>query len=565
MIDATLPEPINSRLDASEDLPDITCDMSNHEEVEYLIKQNITDKQRSSWQLTPERYKKILELVSLRGLLPRDTAVREKLENHPGVIACRSRLEFAMKQYAAQMLSLKENQVFNCQINKSLYSFSVANADEKSRTLLLQLYTDPRLMPYATQLALGQRSIPPEVMDLLPDLDPDDSPKCLGVYFIVVIINFFKAAMITERTDQKHPQHAIYAGSAISDDGFARRIPNHEAQLQLGWKEVVKGFFAGNPSILRVHLAMAKHDSKYSYKWAYQLPAIDDSQLRPLARMSVALLEAIVIGEGTLGDHISGRLPRIKSQSHVLSKRMRRNGTSPFDGWTGLNSVSPAFQDTNPGFHISLLMGNSSRIWQPLTKHYEDKHELYLERDVAERLDEQFRPNRDESNIPGVELVRMIYAKVLESYGQKYVLGAGLSGDRNKAIALTAIIQQANKDGLINGPTTNGRYEMSGGTIDWERASHRAQNLVPAEDMSSHTPEILGLVFQRCKLRMFGQRSLLDECLTGQNFHKIISKQFSDLSENSFGLTLCSLTTPNNPHRLQLNVWVEVSLCGFSI
>lgn len=73
------------------------------------------------------------------------------------------------------MLSVKDKHVGSCRINRILYFFSVVNADEKSSALLLQFYTDPRLMPYATQLAFGERSIPPEIMELLPELDPADT------------------------------------------------------------------------------------------------------------------------------------------------------------------------------------------------------------------------------------------------------------------------------------------------------------------------------------------------------------------------------------------------------
>lgn len=162
--------------DATEDLPPITYDMSNENEVEDLINQKMTKEQRNFWQLTSKRLEKILELACLGSLLPRDTAVREELENDHAVTECRRRIEFAIEQHAAQMLSLETIQVHTCGINRALYLFSVANADKKSRSLLLRLYTDPRLMPYVTQFAFGQRSVPPEVMDLLPDLDPGNAP-----------------------------------------------------------------------------------------------------------------------------------------------------------------------------------------------------------------------------------------------------------------------------------------------------------------------------------------------------------------------------------------------------
>ncbi|KAI9854584.1 MAG: hypothetical protein M1813_000935 [Trichoglossum hirsutum] len=158
--------------DATEDLPPITCDISNENEIEDLINQKMTKEQRNFWQLTSKRLEKILELACLGGLLPRDTVVREELENDRAVTECRRRIEFAIEQHAAQMLSLETTQVHTCGISRTLYLFSVANADKKSRSLLLRLYTDPRLMPYVTQFAFGQRSVPPEVMDLLPDLDP---------------------------------------------------------------------------------------------------------------------------------------------------------------------------------------------------------------------------------------------------------------------------------------------------------------------------------------------------------------------------------------------------------
>src|SRR5947208_7954139 len=110
----------------------------------------MTKEQRNFWQLTSKRLEKILELACVGGLLPCDTAVREELENDHAVTECRRRIEFAIEQHAAQMLSLETIQVHTCGISRTLYLFSVANADKKSRSLLLRLYTDPRLMPYVT-------------------------------------------------------------------------------------------------------------------------------------------------------------------------------------------------------------------------------------------------------------------------------------------------------------------------------------------------------------------------------------------------------------------------------
>lgn len=69
---------------------------------------------------------------------------------------------------------------------------------------------------------------------------------------------------------------------------------------------------------------------------------------------------------------------------------------------------------------------------------------------------------------------------------QKSVVTLDHPDDQNKAIALTAIIRQANQDGLISSPSATGRYELSEGCIDWERTSHKAQRLAPEADMSSY-------------------------------------------------------------------------------
>lgn len=78
-LDANIP--LADHLNVGEDLPDITRDMSDSQEVEYMVKQRITDGQRSIFQLSPEWYSRIVELVSLQGLPARHTAIREELEN----------------------------------------------------------------------------------------------------------------------------------------------------------------------------------------------------------------------------------------------------------------------------------------------------------------------------------------------------------------------------------------------------------------------------------------------------------------------------------------------------
>ncbi|KAH0562674.1 hypothetical protein GP486_002646 [Trichoglossum hirsutum] len=446
--------------DATEDLPPITCDISNENEIEDLINQKMTKEQRNFWQLTSKRLEKILELACLGGLLPRDTVVREELENDRPVTECRRRIEFAIEQHAAQMLSLETTQVHTCGISRTLYLFSVANADKKSRSLLLRLYTDPRLMPYVTQFAFGQRSVPPEVMDLLPDLDPGNAPYWLGIYFIVVTKTLSETTMTTQKTNLKHLEHAIYTGSATSDKGFEARIPQHEALGQLELKELRSRYGRGDPLVLNVHLTMAQPGSKYSFKWGYQLPVIDDPELRPIARLSVVLLEAIFIGMGTLGDKTTGRRPRLKSQSHVLSRRMLRHETLLFKGWTGLNLMSPSFQKTDSGFTTPLPLTLYTSVLQYLEKHYMDTHELRLDMHLAESISERFGLYSYAKRKLRISYVREMYAKVLEIYGQKYLTGLR-SSDQKNATALAAIFQQANEDGLVKGPTTDGKYEIN--------------------------------------------------------------------------------------------------------
>jgi hypothetical protein len=151
-----------------------------------------------------------------------------------------------------------------------------------------------------------------------------------------------------------------------------------------------------------------------------------------------------------------------------------------------------------------------------------DTHELRLDMHLAESISEQFELYSYAKRKLRISYVREMYAKVLEMYGQKHLTGLR-SSDQKNATALAAIFQQANEDGLVKGPTTDGKYEINVAPMDWQRASHRARNLAPSEN---HTPNILKRVFQTCHFRIGGRRSVVDELLVVKNFHKMLSMPF---------------------------------------
>jgi hypothetical protein len=122
---------------------------------------------------------------------------------------------------------------------------------------------------------------------------------------------------------------------------------------------------------------------------------------------------------------------------------------------------------------------------------------LYLEKKCAEEIAEKF--NLSDGVRTLAQFTRSIYAKVLESSGQKYLTGAGLPGDRDTAIALTAIVQQAHEDGILQG-LTDGKFQLKG-QIDWAQTKNKAQMLVPPTERSTYTSDFLKGVFGNYNFR----------------------------------------------------------------
>jgi hypothetical protein len=103
-------------------------------------------------------------------------------------------------------------------------------------------------MAYTTQSIFGQQSVPPEALDMHPDLDPNDAPELFGIYFIIV--NILQEA--------RKPKNSIYTGSATSKTGFASRISSHRQIAALGFHEIATRRLYGDPTVLRVHFEMPK-------------------------------------------------------------------------------------------------------------------------------------------------------------------------------------------------------------------------------------------------------------------------------------------------------------------
>ena len=531
-VDEDIKQPPSSICDTREEhlnkvLPELTIDMSDSYAVEGKIKERISNQQRKQFSLDSERLEKIFDAISFRRFPVRNESIREDLDILPAVVAFRKRLDFAIEQMAAQLLSIKNSEVRHLAINSSLYAFTVANADAKSRNLLIQIFTDPRLMPYVTQMALGTQNISPQIIERLPSLDPLDYTECLGVYFIT--IKSENSTLANQRDMcQELSESMIYTGSAISDHRFASRIRQHEVSAQLVWHESRRCWgLPGKP--LRVHRLMAHPESSYCYRWLYQVPVIDDPELRPLLRMCVALLECIFISEGSLSTHIRGFGSELRHLSLVLSSRLQLNHTPLFNGWQGLNAISPLFQRTNPGFNEKVTVGPKNIIWQHLIEYYEQHRELYLSRDAAEKIATQLRHSLDSLHLSTTVLrhlyVRGLYYRILSSYGHKLGSYCMLPDDPERALVLAAVIQQSHEHGLIIGPTSDGNYALLEGLIDWERIRNRVLRLAPTVDFSLLTPAKIECIFRYyTKSTDIDRYNLFDAFMAGENLEKVLGK-----------------------------------------
>ncbi|KAL9633978.1 MAG: hypothetical protein Q9164_004369, partial [Protoblastenia rupestris] len=136
-IDKDIEQPPSSICDTREKhltkvLPELTVDISDSYAVEGKIKERISSQQRKQFSLDSERLEKIFDAISFRGFPVRNKSIREDLDILPAVAAFRKRLDFVIKQMAAQMLSIKNSKVRHLAINNSLYAFTVANVDAKS-------------------------------------------------------------------------------------------------------------------------------------------------------------------------------------------------------------------------------------------------------------------------------------------------------------------------------------------------------------------------------------------------------------------------------------------------
>lgn len=353
--------------------------------------------------------------------------------------------------------------------------FCIANADQKSRDLLLDIFTHPSITPYHTQYILGQRQWTTEMFDELTKLNFDATNQFVTTY-IGVALDY------------------LYCGSATSlvprgrRMGESRRMKQHFMTLQRGQEEIVRRRREGDHACLYIHEKMGFSDGKWFFAPLFRFPVNADDPSR-LDKSALAYfgenIGMMFLGTGKRDPMVRNSANRSLAELSRLISLKLRSKSLPTPPWKGSNLVLPMLQSARPMWNM--LSGRVVEAVKPtpeLIKSLQDRfqrtHQPWISSVTCDRI---LRHHDQNTGATNYETVRKLYSEVLDQHGleyqnmhQKYL--------RQMSILYVAIIGQVEDAGVATFNEDTQRYKFSVDDLDWDDVSARAQALVSDDEKS---------------------------------------------------------------------------------
>jgi hypothetical protein len=373
------------------------------------------------------------------------------------------------------------------------WQWMVANSSPEKQALLLELYTDPRIVSYKLQYIFGQQKWKPKMFKKLGSIDTENIAKMddvWGVYDIEIIITLPDGRRVYIR----------YTGSATGGYGthgfigISDRIFNgHEHCISLGLEEVMRRRDEGHTRTLFVHELCLLPGATYVYYRIGTFPVIEEAgSLQRQSKHLVNFLESSVIN---YENNIDLRLPRSRfiNCSRELAKKLRPQNM-PKVPWLGANREYP-FSQLMSVINCNLIP--NSKMRSVLESHFERFGKTYLEESDCLEIQRQLAVK-----CPGVPFTKAH----VRSYFNRMIRIMGIPFSYLFEVKfldyfplLAAIKPYLIKYGYVSGPV-DGFYQYDrrqGKPFEWDRIAADAQSLAPASKKQYYTTQTCRLLWPK--------------------------------------------------------------------
>jgi hypothetical protein len=378
-------------------------------------------------------------------------------------------------------------------INVLKWQWMVVNSSPEQQALLLELYTDPRIVSYKLQYIFGQQEWKRKMFKKLGSIDIENIAKMddvWGVYDIEIIVTLPDGRRVYIRyTGSATGGHGTHGFIGISD----RIFNGHEHSISLGLEEVMRLRDQGHSRTLFVHELCLLPGATYAYYRIGTFPIIEEAgNLQNQSKLLVNFLESSVI---TYENNIDLRVPRslFTNGSRELVKKLRPQNM-PKVPWLGANREYP-FNQNMPFANYNLIPNLKMRL--VLESHFERFGKTYLEESDCLEVQRQLAVE-----CPGLtftkERVRSYFNRMIRIMGIPF---SNLSEVKflDYFPLLAAIKPYLKKHGYVSGPI-DGFYQYDrrlGKRFEWGQIAAHAQSLAPAEKKQLYTTQSVRVLWPR--------------------------------------------------------------------
>jgi hypothetical protein len=390
-------------------------------------------------------------------------------------------------------------------INILKWQWMVANSSPEKQALLLELYTDPRIVSYKLQYIFGQQEWKPKMFKKLGSIDIENIAQMddvWGVYDIEIIVTLPGGRRVYIRyTGSATGGHGTHGFIGISD----RIFNGHEHSISLGLEEVMRLRDEGHARTLFVHELCLLPGATYAYYRIGTFPIIEEAgNLQHQSKHLVNFLESSVI---TYENSIDLRVPRSRLINCRELVKMLRPQNMPKVPWLGANREYPFNQPMSLA-NYDLIPNLKMRL--VLESHFERFGKTYLEESDCLEVQRQL----------AVECPGLTFTKArVRSYFNRMIKIMGIPFSHLFEVKfldyfplLVAIKPYLIKYGYVSGPI-DGFYQYDRRQrkpFEWDRIAADAQLLVPDSKKQLYTTQSVRLLWPQIHMS-HGHRIFFEE------------------------------------------------------
>ncbi|RGP59730.1 hypothetical protein FLONG3_11109 [Fusarium longipes] len=351
-------------------------------------------------------------------------------------------------------------------IMKVFVMFCIANADQKSRDLLLDIFTHPSITPIHVQYILGQDVWAADMFDEIPRLGFDAINRFVTTYIGVAHVS---GSIVY-----------FYCGSATSllpranRIGEARRMKHHYMTMDRGEEEIIRRRREGDHACLYIHEKMGQSNGNWFFVPLFRF-SINSDDPSSIAKSALAYMgenmAMVFLGTGK-------KEPVTRKMNLTL-----RSSSLPDPPWNGSNLVLPMLQASRPMWHmlrgrVTKRVERTPDLMNCLREHYNNTNQPWVSVVTCRRILQENSQDTGETNY---KTLQTFYSEVLAEHGMQYQNMHQIYL-RRLAILYVAIIGEVEAAGNATFDEATQRYGFSATDLNWEGVSARAQALLGEEE-----------------------------------------------------------------------------------